>query len=153
MASDVVVERTINAPMERVWQLLTTLESIAQTVDVIEKTEVLTPGSFDVGTRWRETRRLVKGVKATDELKVLECEAPSRYLVETGRGGVRYLTECVLSSGEEKTTVARMTMRTGTSGSLARVFVGVSGRIADKIVAKGFEQELADIARAAETSS
>ena len=55
---DVEVRRHVAAPVERVWALATDLEGSPRVVRGIEAVEVLTPGPFGVGTRWRETRRM-----------------------------------------------------------------------------------------------
>lgn len=69
----VVVERVIRASPERVWEALTDLQGTERVLSGVERIEVLTEGGFAVGTRWRETRRML-GREATEEMYVTASE-------------------------------------------------------------------------------
>ncbi|MEU1279629.1 SRPBCC family protein [Streptomyces sp. NPDC005805] len=147
--STVVVERLIQAPPGPVWEALTDLSGWEDTLTGVERIEVLTPGGFDVGTRWRETRRML-GKEATEEMWVTASEPPERYVVEAESHGSHYVSELrLLTAGPEATTV-RMTfsarLPTGAKGALARLLAPVAARA----VRKGMSQDLADVAAAVE---
>ncbi|GAA2640274.1 hypothetical protein GCM10010307_40310 [Streptomyces vastus] len=69
----VVVERRIAAGQRRVWEALTDLGGMDRVLSSVSKVEILTDGTFDVGTRWRETRRMF-GRDATEEMWVTASE-------------------------------------------------------------------------------
>jgi uncharacterized protein YndB with AHSA1/START domain len=49
--------RTMHLPPSAVWAVLTDLEGLARVRRHVQASQVLTPAPFEVGTRWRETRR------------------------------------------------------------------------------------------------
>ena len=51
-------ERTIAAPPERVWEIITDLDFAAEVMSAIVKVERLEGEGYEVGVRWRETRRM-----------------------------------------------------------------------------------------------
>src|SRR3712207_9171600 len=85
---DVEVRRHVSAPVERVWALATDLEGAPRVVRGIEAVEVLTPGPFGVGTRWRETRGMF-GRSATEEMTVTAVEPHRSYSTDASGPGVR----------------------------------------------------------------
>lgn len=91
----VVVERVIRASPERVWEALTDLQGTERVLSGVERIEVLTEGGFAVGTRWRETRRML-GKEATEEMYVTASEPPERFVVEADSQGAHYVTEFAL---------------------------------------------------------
>ncbi|MEU5402138.1 SRPBCC family protein [Streptomyces sp. NPDC005963] len=145
----VVVERRIAAPAERVWRTLTDLERAPAVLSGVDSVEVLSSGPFRVGTRWRETRRVL-GRQATEEMYVTTSEPPRRFVVEADSQGAHYTSEFVLSETGTDRTQVRMTFTAvpppGMSGLLARVF----GAIGAKAVAKTIARDLADVATAVE---
>ena len=88
----VVVERTIAAPPERVFAVASDIHRWAQIVPAIERVEVLTPGPMAVGTRFRETRRMM-GREATEEMTVTSFDPPRGYTLGAQSHGCRYRTE------------------------------------------------------------
>ena len=50
---------TKKAPVERVFELFTDIEHAAERVSGIKEIEVLSPGSFNLGYRWNETREVM----------------------------------------------------------------------------------------------
>ncbi|HEV7757109.1 MAG TPA: SRPBCC family protein [Mycobacteriales bacterium] len=83
------VHRRIKAPVDRVWRSATDVAGAGKRMSGVERIEPLTDGPFAVGTRWRETRTAA-GPSATEELVVVECEPPRRYVVEGTSGGARF---------------------------------------------------------------
>jgi uncharacterized membrane protein len=170
--NETVVERRIQAPADRVWQALTDLGGMPGLLSGVDRVEVLTEGPFAVGTRWRETRRML-GRKATEEMYVTACEEPSRYVAEADAQGIHYVTEFRLTpektagetaeeaagepAGEAEkpkdTTLVRMVFSSrppsGFTGLLAKAF----GPIGARAVAKAVEKDLADVAAAVEPTA
>jgi len=83
----VVVTRTVDAPVGLVWRRFADLAGRGTRLSDVESVEVLTPGEFGAGTRWRETRRAGRRGSVTEELVVVAAE-PGRSgtiaLAETG---------------------------------------------------------------------
>lgn len=148
----VVVERRIAAAQGTVWEALTDLGGMERVLSSVSKTEVLTDGAFDVGTRWRETRRMF-GKDATEEMWVTASEPPKRYVVEAESHGTRYVSEWLLRADGPATTTVRMTFTavpaSGFTGLLAKVLGSVGARAVSKAIAK----DLDDVATAVEGRS
>ncbi|MGP3925606.1 SRPBCC family protein [Streptomyces sp. 8N616] len=145
--TQVVVERWIGAPVEKVWQALTDLESAPHVLSGVQSVEVLTPGPFGEGTRWRETRKML-GRTATEEMFVTECEKPSHCVVESEAHGAHYVSEFTLApqTDEEGGTTVRMSFSATPPGGFAGVMMKVFGGLGTKAVAKSIEKDLADVA-------
>ncbi len=65
------VTRTINAPVDRIFETISDINNYSQAVPHIVKAEILSDVKSGVGTRFRETR-LMEGKEATTELEVIE---------------------------------------------------------------------------------
>lgn len=88
----ITVERTIAAPPARVFASATDIHRWAEIVPAIERVEVLTPGPMGVGTRFRETRKMM-GREATEEMTVTGFDPPRSYVLGAESHGCRYRTE------------------------------------------------------------
>lgn len=84
--------RTIAAPPERVFEIVTDLRNAPTRVKAITKLEVLTPGPIRKGTRFRETRTLF-GRDATEEMEVTVLDPPRSFVRETTNHGCHYTSE------------------------------------------------------------
>jgi uncharacterized protein YndB with AHSA1/START domain len=145
-ATQVVVERRIAAPAEEVWQTLTDLESAPEVLTGVERIEVITPGPFTEGTRWRETRRMF-GRQATEEMYVTAAEEPDRLVVESDAQGAHYVSEFTLTpEPEDEGTVVRMAFSATPPGGVSGVLMKLFGGLGAKTVTKAIEKDLADIA-------
>ena len=89
------IDRTIAAPPEAVFEHATNVEQWPEIVPAIVKTELLTPGPVQVGTRFRETR-VMFGKEASEEMEFLVLDPPKRYLLGAESHGSRYRTEFTL---------------------------------------------------------
>ena len=84
----------INAPAERVYEMMTDLESAPQRISGIQTMEVLTDGPFGVGTRFRETR-IMFGKEAVETMEVSAVEPGRSYTTEAESHGSHYT--CVVA--------------------------------------------------------
>ncbi|MEV8531722.1 SRPBCC family protein [Streptomyces sp. NPDC051211] len=151
--SEVSVEREIAAPAETVWQALTDLESMPLVLSGVDSVEVLTPGPFGVGTRWRETRRMF-GKAATEEMWVTVCDAPARYVVEADNSGMHYVSEFRLIERAPGSTTVRMTFSAQPQpGGKLPLLARLLGGLGAKAVAKAITKDLADVAASVERTS
>ncbi|MER5928712.1 SRPBCC family protein [Streptomyces sp. NPDC002054] len=148
--SEVSVEREIAAPADVVWQALTDLESMPLVLSGVDAVEVLTPGPFRVGTRWRETRRMF-GKSATEEMWVTVCEAPERYVTEADNAGMRYVAEFRLTERGPGRTAVRMTFSAQPqAGGKLPLLARLLGGLGTRAVAKAIAKDLADVAASVE---
>ncbi|MFN0060873.1 MAG: SRPBCC family protein [Planctomycetota bacterium] len=69
MALTLNLRKEIDAPLERVFAVMTDLERASEWMPNLVGIEPLTPGKLAVGSRWRETRKMF-GKAATEEFEV-----------------------------------------------------------------------------------
>ncbi|WP_411072328.1 SRPBCC family protein [Streptomyces sp. cmx-4-25] len=149
--TSVVVERRVVASPGRVWEAITDLPDLPRMLTGVRKVEVLTPGGFGVGTRWRETRRTL-GREATEEMTVTACEPPDRYVTVADSHGTRYVSELTLTPDGTGSTVLRMTFSARPAHGRAPGAVGrLLARFGAKAVAKALAKDLSDVANAVGT--
>lgn len=82
----VTVERQIQAPVEAVFQAVTDLPNLPETMPEIVDVEFLTEQTAGIGTRFRESRRMGKRVHVT-ELEVIELVANEHTRMVADSGG------------------------------------------------------------------
>lgn len=107
MKNSVTIERHISAPPEDVFRAASDFARAPERIRGILKVEMLTGGPVGKGTRFRETRRLF-GREASEEMEVIEFEAPRRYVLGAESHGCRYRTELAFEPRGSGTDV-RMT--------------------------------------------
>jgi uncharacterized protein YndB with AHSA1/START domain len=85
MPSTTVVRR-IDAPVERVFDVVSDISQFSQAIPHIVRVELLSERRSGVGTRFRETRRM-GGREASTELEVTEYEPPQRVRIVSDTHG------------------------------------------------------------------
>lgn len=146
----VVVERQIAASPGRVWETVTDLRELPRLLTGVERVEVLTEGAFGVGTRWRETRRML-GREATEEMTVTESEPPDRYVTVADSHGMHYVAEVALLPAGAHATTLRMTFSARPASGRPLGLLGrLTARLGTKAVARSLAKDLGDMARAVE---
>ncbi|MCX5226625.1 SRPBCC family protein [Streptomyces sp. NPDC006553] len=149
----VVVERRVDASPGRVWESITDLPDMPRVLSGVERVEVLTEGGFAVGTRWRETRRML-GKEATEEMLVTECEPPDRYVTVADSHGMHYVSEITLTPDGTGATTLRMTFSARPSRGRRQGFLGrLMARFGAKAVARALTKDLSEIANAVESKT
>jgi hypothetical protein len=84
-----MVTRTVEAPAGAVWEVVTDLPGRGAWLSDVDGVELLTPGPFGAGTRWRETRRAA----VTEELVVAAAEPGRSWTITlAGTGAPNRLT-------------------------------------------------------------
>ena len=86
----VICETVIAAPPETVFTVLSDIPRWPDSIPNIEKVEMLTSGPVNVGTRFRETRKM-HGRSATEEMTVVKYDPPHRFDLSAENHGARYL--------------------------------------------------------------
>ena len=100
----VTVDSHIAAPVARVFAVFTDLEHSAERVTNIQKIEVLTPGGFVLGTRWRETRHVL-GLLDSAEMEVTAFERNRTYTITHRKAGARIDTVFTFDALDDGTRV------------------------------------------------
>jgi hypothetical protein len=86
MASHIIyLNATLPAPPQVVWDILADVDNADRVFRSVSGSEKLTEGPYDVGTTWHEKRTMF-GHHGEEELHVVECEAPSKSVIETKLG-------------------------------------------------------------------
>lgn len=152
MAHEVTLSRRIAAPPETVWEVLTDLEQSVRRLSQVTELHVMTDGPYAVGTRWRETRRMM-GASDTQEMVVVENDPLRRTVLEAVDASTTYRTVFLLESLDGSAA----TLVTVTFGAevtdptrLQRLALKVVGPLGLKLTEKSLRTELDDIAAAAE---
>jgi uncharacterized protein YndB with AHSA1/START domain len=84
----VTVDTVVAAPVQQVFAVFTDLEHSAERVSNIQKVELLTPGGFELGTRWLETREVL-GHLDSAEMEVTAFEQDRTYTITHHKAGTR----------------------------------------------------------------
>ena len=146
------LERSIAAPPEAVWRILTDLEAAPEILSDVTRVERLAGIGYGIGTRWRETRTMM-GREETEEMEVVGIDEGRSTMIAAEARGMAYRTEFTLEPTPEGTLLR---MRFG--GSLQspswvqRVAAKLTARLGMAVTRKMMQQDLDDIANAAEHS-
>jgi carbon monoxide dehydrogenase subunit G len=89
--ADLTVSTHVSAPVARTFEVYTQIDKAAERIPGITSLELLSEGPFGEGTRWRETRVILKK-EATEEMWVTSFDPPKSYTVESESHGMHYST-------------------------------------------------------------
>ena len=152
MPGPIDISQDIAAPAPVVWDLITAIEDSPHVITGIQSVERLDDGTeFGVGTRWRETR-VMFGRSAQEEMTVSAVEPGRSYTTEAQHGDTHYTsTMSVVPTGGDACRLS-MHFEAQTSGLLNKTLGAVVGKVMEGSTRKLMQQDLADIAEAAEKS-
>lgn len=146
----VSVERSIEADAARVWDVITDLDYSPEVLSSIVRIERLEGEGYEVGTRWRETRRMW-GREETEEMWVSEVDEPRATTVRAESRGTEYVTTFTLEPREQGTVLrVDFSAETPSPGPAQRIGWMVFGKAGMRATRKALEQDLAEIAAVAE---
>ncbi|MCW2962544.1 MAG: hypothetical protein JWM25_445 [Thermoleophilia bacterium] len=109
----VSVDTTIEQPRKDVFSAFCDLEQACRCMHGLERVDLITPGPFDLGTRWRETRRVL-GRTVAEELWVTRLVHGRTFRVEGESGGTHYISDLEFEDVPDAaapTTHVTMTLR------------------------------------------
>jgi len=101
----IAVSTRIAAPLTRVFDRFTDLDHANEHVSGIVAIERLSEGAFGVGTRWRETRRVLGRVDSAD-MEVTAFDRYRGYTITHHKAGVRIETAFTFDASADGTLVA-----------------------------------------------
>lgn len=143
----VTVTNMLEAPVGEVFAAFTDLEHSAKYVSGIKGVEVLTPGPFRLGTRWRETRDIL-GRRDDAEMEVTAFEKDRGYTITHYKGGVKVDTVFTFVAEGEATRVS-IEFALENQGLPPGLLTPVSWAIAGK-VKEALGKDLTDMKKAIE---
>ncbi len=142
--------RTIAAPPAAVWRVLTDIDASAAVLSGVTRVERLSGVGYNIGTRWRETRR-VAGGESSEEMEVVGIDEGRSTLIAAETSGMAYRTEFTLEPTPEGTLLRMRFSGTLLSPSwVQRAMAKLTARIGMSITRRMMQQDLDDIATAAE---
>lgn len=137
------VSRHMNVPAEQAWLAITDIPNAAERISSITRIEMLSDGPVGVGTRWRETRRIMKK-DATEEMEITEWIPPRSYVVEAGSCGCHYRTILTVTDEGESGCTVEIAMHTKPVRFMAKILAPIMGLMFAGMCRKAFMKDLAD---------
>ncbi len=131
----VTVTNQVAAPVEKTFGMFTDVEHAAEHVEGIKEVQMLTPGVFELGTRWLETREVL-GHLDTVEMEVTAFEKNKSYTITHHKAGTRVDT---VFTFEPSVTGTKVTIEFGLDsqglppGLLAPVSWAIAGKVRDAL--------------------
>lgn len=151
--STVEVERTVDAPLERVWAVFTDLCARARYLTTVDGVEVVTSGPFCPGAVWRETRTAPDGARLTEEFLVTKCEPYRSFTVASPGIGADYRISYTFSPVEvgrhQGGTAVRVVLEGTPSDAKGRLLAFVFGALAARTMEGALRRDIDDLAAAA----
>ena len=150
MAS-ITVEKHINAPIERVYDVMTDLERWPDTIEAITRIEKLTEGPVGNGTRFKETR--VMFGKEHTETMCFEDVVPNRgYTLAANSCGMEYASVHTLAP-DAGGTLLRMELRSKPVTLGAKIMSPVMGVMMKGTMRKMISKDFDEVARVCESQA
>lgn len=149
----VAVTRLIDAPLVCVWRVFTDLPARSGWLSTVDAVQVLTPGPFAAGVRWRETRLMPDGTPVTEDFHVERVTPGHRFTVSSPGIGAHYRTTYTFTSAKvgrhRGRTLVTVVQETDPTGPYGRLLAVVFGGLAARTLEGALRQDLADLAAAA----
>jgi carbon monoxide dehydrogenase subunit G len=140
--------KRVAAQVERVFDVATDLGRAAERIRGIQRIELLTEGPMRVGTRWRETRKMM-GQQSTETLEVVALDRPRSYTVGCESCGAYFETTFRFEPDGDGTLVT-LDARTESRSLIAKLMSPIGNAMFGRVMRKCMGDDLEDLARAAE---
>ena len=144
----VTVSTQVAGPLEQVFRHFTDIEQAAKRVSGIRGIEMMTPGPFGPGTKWREIREVL-GRLDSAEMQVTSFDRNRAYTITHHKGGARIDTVFSFEpsgNGGTKVTIEFTLEGPGMPpGLLSPLGWAISGKVRDVL-----SQDLSDLKESAE---
>jgi hypothetical protein len=147
--ADFQVTKHVAAPPEVVFDVATDLSHAAEHVRGIEKIELLTPGPVKVGTRWKETRKMM-GMESTETLQVTAFDRPRSYTVSCDSCGCHFDSTFSFAPSAGGTDVT-LDVKTKPLTIAAKIMSPIGDLMMKGTMRKYLEEDLEDVKRVAES--
>ena len=143
-----VLEETIAAPVQLVFELFTDLNHAVEHIESIIHLEVIGKGPVGKGTRFRSTR-LMMGKKATEEMEITAFDPPRSYRIEAIALGTEFSTVYKFEGGQRETRVSMVTS-TRPLNFMAKITGPLLGKLMKGQMTKAMTADHADLKAVAE---
>lgn len=144
----ITVSEEIDAPREKIWNLITDIDTWADTIDGITSIDVIhKPESGVVGLKWKETRVLF-GKEAVETMWITAAEPNRWYETRAENHGAIYSTRLSLEESNNK-VVLTMTFSVKPT-TIASKLMSVIGSLFNGTMRKLIQKDLTDIRHVAE---
>ena len=114
------------APKERVFEAISDFRNADQRISAITKLEVLTDGPIGKGTRFKETRVVMKR-EATEEMEILEFNPPNGYAVGCTSCGAEFRSTFELQASPQGGCDLHLTISARPISFIAKLMSPLSG--------------------------
>lgn len=146
----ITVSEEINAPRERIWNIITDIDTWADTIAGIVSVEVINrPDSGIVGLKWKE-KRVLFGKEAVETMWITAAEPNSWYETRAENHGAIYSTRLSLDDSGGR-VVLTMTFSAKATTIVSRLMTAMSF-LFNGTMRKMLQKDLSDIRRVAENS-
>lgn len=143
-------QRDVDAGADVVWSLITDLDRIPDILSAVTRVERVDDGDgFGAGTRWRETRVVMKR-EATEEMEVTAVDPDRSYTVESDSRSVLYRSVLSVEPTGDGTSRIRMQFAGKPKSKGAKLAGATIGKLMNRTMRTMLQQDLDDIAAAAE---
>ncbi|WP_019481410.1 SRPBCC family protein [Arthrobacter sp. TB 23] len=151
MNRGITLTQHVNAAAEKVWAVISDVPGSAATLSGIDAIEMLSDGPYGKGTRWKETRTMMRRSE-TVEMWVTQSDPPRSTTVKALQVGVDYTsgmtltdrdggTDLTVTFGAELTNPSRTT----------KIGMALFGKLGMRMTRKALARDLAEIAARAES--
>lgn len=148
---NIAVSRSIAAAPEQVWQVVTDLDGARNFLPDMVSIERLAGPTYDVGTRWRETRKLF-GKEASEEMEVVAVEPYRSTELHAFNSGMFYRTGFRLTPTASGTDLEMSLVGELHNATLFQKLMSkVMGTLGARATEKSMVSELEAIAREVES--
>ncbi|NND90865.1 MAG: SRPBCC family protein [Granulosicoccus sp.] len=144
----ITVSEEINAPREHIWNIITDIDSWADTISGIVSIEVIDrPDTGLVGMKWRE-KRVLFGKEAVETMWISAAEPNSWYETTAENHGAVYSTRVSLDDSNHKVILTMSFSATPTT--LISKIMSLMSFMFNGTLRKMLQNDLADIRKIAE---
>ncbi|MBC8335249.1 MAG: SRPBCC family protein [Anaerolineales bacterium] len=141
----------IDDTKEQIWKVITDIENSVNTIEAIEKIEILErPASGLLGLKWRETR-IMFGKSATEVMWITDSAENEYYQTRAESHGAVYISRLQIETQGGETCL-RMLFEGEPQGTFAKIMAAATSFIFKGATQKALDEDLRNIKASVENS-
>lgn len=141
----------IDGTKEQIWKVITDIENSVNTIEAIEKIEILErPASGLLGLKWRETR-IMFGKSATEVMWITDSAENEYYQTRAESHGAVYISRLQIETQGGETCL-RMIFEGEPQGTFAKIMAAATGFIFKGATQKALDEDLRNIKASVENA-
>ena len=134
----------IDDTKEQIWKVITDIENSVNTIEAIEKIEILErPASGLLGLKWRETR-IMFGKSATEVMWITDSAENEYYQTRAESHGAVYISRLQIETQGGETCL-RMLFEGEPQGTFAKIMAAATSFIFKGATQKALDEDLRNI--------